>query len=69
MDTSFLKYMPKVGKFSQRDKGSLVACEAGVSNPYGIESAQERGKLFIGPKTEVYPGMIIGVSSMLPCFY
>ncbi len=40
--------------------GSLIASETGVSNAYGLNNAQERGELFIGPATEVYLGMIIG---------
>ncbi|HTL39325.1 MAG TPA: translational GTPase TypA [Methylomirabilota bacterium] len=40
--------------------GSLIASETGVSNAYGLNNAQERGTLFIGPATEVYMGMIIG---------
>jgi GTP-binding protein len=40
--------------------GSLIASEAGVSNAYGLNNAQERGTLFIGPAVEVYEGMICG---------
>ena len=40
--------------------GSLIASETGTSNGYGLNNAQERGTLFIGPATEVYMGMIIG---------
>jgi GTP-binding protein len=40
--------------------GSLIATEAGVSNAYGLNNAQERGTLFISPATEVYMGMIVG---------
>jgi GTP-binding protein len=40
--------------------GSLIASESGVSNAYGLNNAQERGELFIGPAVEVYQGMIVG---------
>lgn len=40
--------------------GSLIAAETGVSNAYGLNNAQERGTLFIGPAVEVYEGMIVG---------
>lgn len=40
--------------------GSLVSTEAGVSNSYGLNNAQERGILFIGPAVEVYQGMVVG---------
>jgi GTP-binding protein len=40
--------------------GAIIANEAGVSNGYGLNNAQERGELFIGPAIEVYQGMIVG---------
>ncbi len=40
--------------------GALIASESGVSNAYGLNNAQERGELFIGPAVEVYQGMIVG---------
>src|SRR6185436_13553819 len=40
--------------------GALIASEAGVSNAYGLNNAQERGELFIAPAVEVYQGMIVG---------
>ena len=43
--------------------GSLVAHETGTSNAYGLNIAQERGVLFIGPQVEVYQGMVIGQNS------
>jgi GTP-binding protein len=61
MDTIFDSYRPTVGLISQRDRGSLLAFEDGVANSFGIAGAQERGRLFIGPKDEVYKDMIIGV--------
>jgi GTP-binding protein len=42
------------------EHGSLIASESGTSNAYGLDNAQERGTLFIGPATEVYEGMVIG---------
>jgi GTP-binding protein len=43
--------------------GSLIATEAGVTNAYGLNNAQERGTLFVKPAVEVYAGMIIGENS------
>ncbi len=43
--------------------GSLVAHETGVSNAYGLNMAQERGALFIGPQVDVYQGMVVGQNS------
>ena len=61
LDTSFDSYRPVVGVIQQRDKGSLLAYEDGVANSFGISGAQERGRMFIGPKDEVYKDMIIGI--------
>eukprot|EP01032_Pedospumella_encystans_P037298 gene37298-42242_t len=61
LDTQFDSYKPCVGAIAQREKGSLLGTESGVSNPYGIASAQERGRLFINSKEEIFKDMIIGV--------
>lgn len=60
MNSSFEKYAPYKGDIERRAFGSLVAFEAGDSNPYGLFNAQERGQLFIGANTKVYAGMIVG---------
>ncbi|MCL5775153.1 MAG: translational GTPase TypA [Patescibacteria group bacterium] len=46
------------------EHGSLIASEAGASNAYGLNNAQERGVLFIGPAVEVYEGMVVGKNSV-----
>src|SRR3989338_7801285 len=46
------------------DHGSLISSESGVSNAYGLNNAQERGVLFIGPAVEVYEGMVIGQNAL-----
>lgn len=61
MDTQFDSYKPYVGMLEQREKGSLLAYESGVANPFGLSGAQDRGRMFITPKTDVYKDMIIGV--------
>ncbi|ABW19377.1 translational GTPase TypA [Alkaliphilus oremlandii] len=53
------------GEIRARNRGSLIAFESGTAAGYGISGAQERGKMFIGPGTEVYEGMIVGESSRL----
>jgi GTP-binding protein len=61
MDTVFDSYRPLAGAIAQREKGSLLAFEDGMANSFGITGAQDRGRLFVGPKDEVYKDMIIGV--------
>ncbi len=46
------------------DHGSLVSSETGISNSYGLNNAQERGILFIGPAVEVYEGMVVGKNAL-----
>jgi GTP-binding protein len=46
------------------DHGSLISSETGVSNAYGLNNAQERGILFIGPAVDVYEGMVVGKNSI-----
>jgi GTP-binding protein len=46
------------------DHGSLISSETGVSNAYGLNNAQERGILFIGPAVEVYEGMVVGKNAL-----
>lgn len=60
LDTVFDSYRPVVGGIQQREKGSLLATEDGTATPYGLFNAQERGRMFIQPKEEVYKDMIIG---------
>ena len=61
LDTIFDSYKPNVGAIMQRDRGSLLASTDGTANPFGIAGAQERGKMFVQPKDDVYEDMIIGV--------
>jgi GTP-binding protein len=61
MDTQFDDYKQYAGPISQREKGSLLAFEGGKANSNGIAGAQDRGKMFITPKSEVYKDMIVGI--------
>ena len=64
MHTYFLGYFPITQEKSEQNRnGVLIAAESGVALSYGLENAQDRGTLFIGASTEVYEGMIVGVSN------
>lgn len=63
MHHAFAHYAPWSGTITQRQTGSLVAWETGTATAYALETAEERGVLFIGPGTEVYAGMIVGEHS------
>ena len=62
MASVFEQYAPVKGDIQRRNTGSLVAFETGEAVTYGLFNAQERGALFIEPGTQVYAGMIVGVS-------
>lgn len=60
----FDEYAPmKPGEYGQRMNGVLIANGPGKSLGFALFNLQERGRLFIGPGTEVYEGMVIGIHS------
>ena len=56
-------YEPYKGDVPERNRGSVVCFEDGVSTAYGLYNAQERSRLFIGTGVEVYQGMVVGENS------
>ncbi|MDO4868173.1 MAG: translational GTPase TypA [bacterium] len=56
-------YQEVGAKIPSSRNGVLIAFEKGVSTPYALQSAESRGELFIGPGTEVYAGMIVGLNN------
>ncbi len=60
MNTLFAGYGSYAGPIAWRTLGSLIAFEAGTTTTFGLNAAQERGQLFIGPGVEVYEGMVVG---------
>lgn len=55
-------YEPLGQDLKQLRNGVLVAWEQGVSTPYALQTAQERGTCFIGPGAAVYAGQIVGLN-------
>lgn len=62
MNQLFEGYAAYKGAIPRRFTGSLVACETGEAASYGLFNAQDRGVLFIDPQTQVYEGMVVGMS-------
>lgn len=54
-------YQPLGPKLQKIRNGALIATEAGVTTPYALEMGESRGELFVGPGTQVYVGMIVGL--------
>jgi GTP-binding protein len=62
-NSRFDGYEPYKGEISARSTGALVADRQGRATGYSLYNLEDRGRMFIGPNTEVYEGMIIGEHS------
>ncbi len=60
MNHVFNGYEEYKGDIEARTTGSIVVHETGEATGYGLFNTQNRGRLFIGPGTPVYEGMIVG---------
>jgi GTP-binding protein len=64
LNKTFSHYGPvKGGEMESRQNGTLVSICDGKSTAFSLFNIQARGKLFIGPQTDVYEGMIVGINS------
>ncbi|MFH0791847.1 MAG: EF-Tu/IF-2/RF-3 family GTPase, partial [bacterium] len=63
MNTIFHKYDKDPGNWQEGTQGSLVACETGTTNFYGMGNIQGRGILFFPPGAKVYEGQVVGQNS------
>lgn len=60
----FSHYGPAAkGEIPHRLNGVLISNQSGVALAYALWNLQERGRMIIGPQTEVYEGMIVGIHS------
>lgn len=60
----FEKYAPvQTGSMTHRKNGVMIANGPGKATSYALWNLEERGSLLIGPQTEVYEGMIVGLHS------
>lgn len=58
----FEEYGPvQPGILGKRNYGVLISNAAGKTTAYSLWNLQPRGRLFLGPQTEVYEGMIVGI--------
>lgn len=46
---------------AKRNAGVLISNTVGKTTAYSLWNLQPRGRLFVGPQTEVYEGMIVGI--------
>ena len=59
----FDEYKPYVGELQTRKNGVLVSMENGKTLGYSLWNLQDRGTLIVGPATDVYVGMIVGINN------
>ena len=58
----FDHYGPAIkGRIGKRNNGVLIANSTGAARGFALFNLQERGKLFIGPQTVCYEGMLVGI--------
>jgi GTP-binding protein len=63
MNTLLDSYAPLGQALNQIRNGVLVAWETGVATPYALQSAEDRGELYVGPTQTVYAGQIVGLNT------
>lgn len=63
VNSAIVDYVPYEKDTELFRKGVIISSETGTALAYALMSVQERGKLFITGSTEVYEGMIIGLTS------
>ena len=63
MNRVFHAWAPHKGAIPGRRQGVLISMENGTAVAFALWNLEDRGKMMIGPQTEVYTGMIIGQHS------
>ena len=63
MNSLVTAYEPLGSPLQQLRNGVLIAFETGLTTPYSLQTAEERGVCFVGPAEKVYAGQIIGLST------
>ena len=58
--TRIIGFKPWVEGLKKQTLGSLVSLTQGKALAFSLANLQERGSLYIGPNTAVYPGMVLG---------
>jgi len=63
LNHTFLEFRPMVDSINSRSNGVLISMNKGFTTAYAIGRLEDRGIMFVEPRTEVYEGMIIGVNN------
>lgn len=62
MHSQVTGYQPQGPPLEQLRNGVLIAFETGTTTPYSLQTAEERGTVFVGAAVKVYAGQIIGLN-------
>ncbi len=60
MSSRFIAFKDYAGEIEKRETGAMASMMSGKALGFALWNLQERGRLFIGPGTEIYEGMIVG---------
>jgi GTP-binding protein len=60
MNYIFAEWGPYAGDIQNRVNGVMIVKEPSTTVAYALFNLQDRGRLFLGPGIDTYPGMIIG---------
>lgn len=62
MNSLGVGFQPLGPSLQQLRNGVLIAFEAGTTTPYALQTAEERGEVFVNPAEKVYAGQIVGLN-------
>lgn len=62
INSLMIGYQPLGPALSQLRNGVIIAFETGMTTPYALQMAEDRGETFVGPNVQVYAGQIIGLN-------
>lgn len=62
MNSLMVGYQPLGTPLQQLRNGVLIAFETGTTTPYSLQTAEERGVVFVGPAEKVYAGQVVGLN-------
>lgn len=63
MSSRVIGFKPFAGDIERRETGSMTSMASGKSFGFSLWNLQDRGRLYIGPATDIYEGMVIGDTS------
>ncbi|MGH7195984.1 MAG: translational GTPase TypA [Candidatus Saccharimonadales bacterium] len=63
MNSLAIGYATMGAALKQLRNGALISFETGTTMPYSLQTAEARGRLFVGPSTKVYAGQVIGLNN------